>query len=360
MNIIIRLGDWSLNQEANIEAEYICLAFVIFILLFSYSCGDSTKNKDLETNQGMVLIPEADFMMGAHDELARPDELPRHRVLLDAFWMDETEVTNGEFKKFVDEKKYVTTAEQKPKWEELKKQLPEGTPKPDDSLLVPGSLVFNPPRGEVSLNNFYEWWLWVQGANWKNPVGPGSDIKGLDAHPVIHISWYDANEYCKWAGKRLPTEAEWEWAARGGLENKPYSWGGERVDKGSAKANTWDGKFPSKNTGNDGFVVTAPVKSFPPNGYGLYDIAGNVWEWTSDWYRHDYYETSNKPEGIRNPKGPEDSYDPVEPYAEKKVQRGGSYLCNESYCSGYRAAFRQKTSPDTGLSHGGFRCVKDK
>lgn len=360
VNNIFGLDDGSSNKVVITQAGYVCLALALFIVLLSYSCGDSAGNKDIKTNRGMVLIPEADFMMGADDELARPDELPRHRVLLDPFWMDETEVTNTQFREFVDENKYITTAEQKPKWEDLKKQLPEGTPKPDESVLVPGSLVFKPPVGEVSLKNFYDWWLWVQGASWKNPVGPGSSIKGLDAHPVIHVSWYDANEYCKWAGKRLPTEAEWEWAARGGLESMPYSWGAERVDRGQAKANTWDGKFPSKNTGKDGFMVTAPVKSFPPNEYGLYDIAGNVWEWTSDWYRDDYYETSSKPEGIRNPKGPADSFDPVEPYAEKKVQRGGSFLCNESYCSGYRVAFRQKASPDTGLSHTGFRCVKDK
>lgn len=328
--------------------------------------GNSKENievaNDIEVikENGMVLIPEADFMMGADDELKREDELPRHRVLLDPFWMDETEVTNSQFAKFVEETNYVTIAEQKPDWEELKKQLPEGTPKPDDSVLVPGSLVFNPPINEVSLDNFYQWWLWVQGANWKHPVGPGSNIEGLNDHPVIHISWFDAEEYCKWAGKRLPTEAEWEWAARGGLQEQPYSWGSEPIDEGKSKANTWNGKFPNVNTQKDGFMVTAPVKSFPPNQYGLYDIAGNVWEWTSDWYRNDYYEMINKPEGIKNPQGPDDSYDPVEPFAEKKVQRGGSFLCNESYCSGYRVAFRQKASPDTGLSHSGFRCVKNE
>ncbi|GJM14869.1 MAG: hypothetical protein DHS20C13_01960 [Thermodesulfobacteriota bacterium] len=346
-----------------------CLFVILLVLLFS-SCtkpeketevaNDSESKTEVTKNNTMVLIPEADFMMGADDELAREDELPRHRVLLDSFWMDETEITNSQFAEFIEKTNYVTTAEIKPDWEELKKQLPEGTAKPDDSVLVPGSLVFNPPRNEVSLDNFYQWWLWVEGANWKHPVGPSSNINGLDDHPVIHISWFDADEYCKWAGKRLPTEAEWEWAARGGLQNQPYSWGSERIDQGKSKANTWDGKFPNKNTQKDGFMVTAPVKSFPPNQYGLYDIAGNVWEWTSDWYRNDYYQTSNKPEGIEDPQGPEDSYDPVEPFAEKKVQRGGSFLCNESYCSGYRVAFRQKASPDTGLSHSGFRCVKNK
>lgn len=342
----------------NISTNFKFLVLIILIVLFFASCNDGRKKTEVQENQGMVLIPQADFMMGADDELARPDELPRHRVLLDPFWMDETEITNSQFAEFIEKTNYVTTAEIKPDWEELKKQLPEGTAKPDDSVLVPGSLVFNSPREDVELNNFHQWWLWVEGANWKHPLGPGSGIKGLDDHPVIHVSWFDANEYCKWAGKRLPTEAEWEWAARGGLQNQPYSWGNERIDEGNPKANTWDGKFPNKNTQKDGFGVTAPVKSYPPNNYGLYDMAGNVWEWTSDWYRNDYYQMSNKPDGIKNPEGPKDSLDPNEPYAEKKVQRGGSFLCNESYCSGYRVAFRQKASPDTGLSHSGFRCVK--
>jgi len=307
----------------------------------------------------MVLIPRADYMMGADDELAREDELPRHRVILDSFWMDETEVTNSQFAKFVAETAYVSTAEKKPRWEDIKNQLPDGTAKPDENSLVPGSLVFSPPSTNVKLAGFRQWWSWVQGASWKNPIGPNSSIEGLDEHPVIHLSWFDASEYCKWAGKRLPTEAEWEWAARGGLDNKQYSWGDEDVSQGKPKANTWDGNFPYSNTGKDGFKVTAPVKSFPPNKYGLYDMAGNVWEWTSDWYRNDYYEMSNTPKGIKNPQGPKDSYDSREPYSKKKVQRGGSFLCNESYCSGYRVAFRQKASPDTGLSHSGFRCVKD-
>ncbi|MEM7008815.1 MAG: formylglycine-generating enzyme family protein [Thermodesulfobacteriota bacterium] len=335
------------------------LVGLILSVFISYACSDNQAKKADLDYVDMVLIPQADFMMGGSDDLAREDELPSHRVLLDPFWMDKIEVTNKQFAIFVKDTGYITTAEQKPKWEELKKQLPEGAPKPDDSVLVPGSLVFTPPNKDVELTSFHQWWTWVPGANWRKPVGRGSSIKWLVDHPVIHVSWYDANEYCKWAGKRLPTEAEWEWAARGGLDDKPYSWGDEHINNGKPKANTWDGNFPYTNIGDDGFKVTAPVKSFPPNNYGLYDMAGNVWEWTSDWYRNDYYEMSKKEEGVKNPKGPKDSFDPDEPYAQKKVQRGGSFLCNESYCSGYRVSFRQKSSPDTGLSHSGFRCVKD-
>ncbi|MGI9534158.1 MAG: formylglycine-generating enzyme family protein [Thermodesulfobacteriota bacterium] len=334
-------------------------SFSLLFLILIISCGNSDNKLENQKTIGMVAIPSADFMMGGNDKLARPDELPRHRVLLDSFWIDETEVTNKQFKEFVKETGYVTTAEQKPDWNELKKQLPPGTPKPDDSILVPGSLVFKPPRGRVNLNDHYQWWAWIPGANWKSPLGPNSSIDGLDNHPAIHVSWFDAERYCKWDGKRLPTEAEWEWAARGGLNDKNYSWGNEDIEKGKLKANTWNGSFPDFNNSKDGFKVTAPVKSFPPNNYGIYDIAGNVWEWTSDWYRPDYYAKVNKPEGIKNPQGPKDSFDPAEPTAPKKIHRGGSFLCNDSYCSGYRVAFRMKTSPDSGLSHAGFRCVKN-
>lgn len=313
--------------------------------------GDTSKT-------GMIYIPGGTFMMGADNDQASEDEYPKHKVTVDAFWMDEHEVTNAQFAKFVEATGYITIAERKPDWEELKKQLPPGTPKPDDNQLIAASLVFTPPSHAVDLNNYSQWWAWVAGASWKHPKGPQSDLKGRENYPVIHVSWNDAMAYCKWAGKRLPTEAEWEFAARGGLENNIYPWGNEHVNKGKPKANSWEGNFPNINTAVDGFKNIAPVKSFPSNGYKLYDMAGNVWEWCADWYRNDYYKTVNKPEGILNPQGPGDSYDPDEPYAQKKVARGGSFMCNDSYCSGYRAARRMKTSYDSGMSNMGFRCVR--
>lgn len=307
---------------------------------------------------GMIKIPSGEFMMGASDDEGRPDEYPQHTVKINSFWMDAAEVTNAQFKKFVNATGYITTAEKKPDWEEMKKQLPAGTPKPDESLLVASSLVFSPPHHPVSLNDASQWWAWKQGADWKHPKGPDSDIAGKDNYPVVQVSWDDAMAYCKWAGKRLPTEAEWEWAARGGLSNDKYPWGNEAVESGKPKANTWQGSFPDNNTQWDKFYGAAPVKSFSSNSYGLYDMAGNVWEWCSDWYRPDYYENLKNKTSI-NPTGPSDSYDPMEPTIPKKVVRGGSFLCNAIYCKGYRVTSRMKTSPDTGLEHTGFRCVKD-
>lgn len=298
-------------------------------------------------------------MMGADNKQAAEDEYPKHKVTISGFWIDATELTNAEFAKFVKATGYITTAERKPDWNELKKQVPPGTPKPDDSLLVAASLVFHSPAHAVSLNDYAQWWVWQKGANWKHPHGPGSTIKGKDNYPVVHVSWYDAVAYCKWAGKRLPTEAEWEWAARGGLQNKVYPWGNEGVDEGKPKANTWQGTFPVKNTLRDKYYYTAPVGSFSPNGYGLYDMAGNVWEWCADYYNNTYYATINKPAGVNNPKGPATSYDPDEPYAKKRVIRGGSFLCNDSYCSGYRVARRMKSTEDSGMEHVGFRCVQN-
>lgn len=308
--------------------------------------------------EGMIKINGGEFLMGAHDQLGRPDEYPQHSVKVSTFYMDITEVTNVQFRAFVKATGYKTTAEKAPDWEQLKKQLPPGTPKPADSLLVASSLVFHPTGEPVPLNNASLWWRWTKGADWQHPEGPHSSIKGRDNYPVVHISWNDANAYAKWAGKRLPTEVEWECASRGGLKNQPYPWGKEEPYNGKAKANTWDGQFPYNNTTTDRFKELAPVKSYAANGYGLYDMAGNVWEWCSDNYRFDYYQSL--PKGtLENLKGPKDSYDPHQPGTPVKVIRGGSFLCNETYCSGYRVSSRMMSSPDTGLQNTGFRCVAD-
>jgi len=307
---------------------------------------------------GMVYIPGGTFDMGGDNDQAAADEYPKHKVTVSPFYMDATEVTNAQFRKFVEATKYITTAERKPDWEEVKKTVPPGTPKPDESLLIAASLVFTPSDGPVDLSNFSAWWKWVPGANWRQPEGPGSSIVGKDNYPVVQVSWDDAVAYCKWAGKRLPTEAEWELAARGGLVNAIYSWGNEPVNSGKPKCNSWEGKFPYFNEKKDGFATLAPGKSFAPNGYGLYDMSGNVWEWCNDWFDYNYYSTLKGKTTI-NPQGPSKSYDPEDLYSPKKSLRGGSFLCNDSYCSGYRAARRMKSSPDTGLEHTGFRCVRN-
>lgn len=306
---------------------------------------------------GMVLIPAGDFPMGSEGGMAREDESPVHSVHVDAFWMDQTEVTNAQFKAFVDATGYITTAEKKPNWEELKKELPPDTPKPNDSLLQAASLVFEATDGPVNLNDYGAWWQWKPKASWQNPRGNGSSIENKLDHPVVHISWYDAQAYAAWAGKRLPTEAEWEWAANGGNKKTTYPWGEETITEGLPKANAWEGSFPYQNTLKDQFFYTAPVGSFEPNAFGLFDMAGNVWEWCSDWYDYTYYNSFKSQKAI-NPRGPEVPYDPYQPFLKQKVMRGGSFLCNDAYCSGYRVASRMKSTPDTGLQHTGFRLVK--
>lgn len=325
-----------------------------------YSAIKALEDKIVEDvdTEGMVLIPAGTFYMGADNQQARNDEFPKHQVQVDSFWMDETEVTNAQFSAFVKSTGYVTVAERIIDWEEMKKDLPPGTPKPPDSLLQPGALVFKKTDTPVPLSNFAEWWEWKIGADWKHPTGPNSSIEGKENHPVVQVAYEDALAYAKWAGKRLPTEAEWEWASRGGLTNKIYPWGNDPIEGGDMRANFWQGVFPYENTVRDGFEQTAPVKSFPPNSYGLYDMAGNVWEWCLDWYRNDYYRTVASVLST-NPTGPRSSFDPSEPYTPKRVVRGGSFLCNDTYCSGYRTASRMSSSPDTGLNHTGFRCVVD-
>lgn len=292
---------------------------------------------------GMVWIPGGTFKMGAADI---DDATPVHPVALDGFWMDETEVTNAEFARFVEATGYVTVAERQPD--------PRDFPGADPADLVPGSIVFKKPEGPVSLDRPLSWWEYVPGATWRRPRGPSSSIEGSENHPVVQVCWDDAVAYARWAGKRLPTEAEWEYAARGGLAGKTYVWGDTFRQDGRLLANTWQGAFPEENTGEDGHLTTAPVKSFPANGFGLYDMAGNVWEWCDDWYRPDAYETH----AARNPPGPRSSFDPGEPGVAKRVQRGGSFLCAENYCSRYVVGSRGKGEPSSAAFHLGFRCVK--
>jgi formylglycine-generating enzyme required for sulfatase activity len=306
---------------------------------------------------GMVWVPGGDFRMGTDDPEASLPEKPAHPVRVNGFWMDATEVTNAQFAAFVRATGYLTVAERKPDWNELREQLPPGTPKPPDDQLVPGSLVFTPPIQPVDLGDVAQWWTWTPGANWRHPEGPGSDLRGRDRHPVVHVAFEDAQAYAAWAGKRLPTEAEWEWAARGALAGKRYAWGDEKAPGGRRLANTFQGHFPEKNTRDDGFAGTAPVRSFPPNGYGIYDLIGNVWEWTGDWYDAEAFQRASQQASL-NPSGPVRSFDPQEPAVPKRVTKGGSFLCSDNYCVNYRPSARQGTAYDTGASHIGFRCVR--
>ena len=352
----------SVSDDSHIKSNHQCMPTP----LERFSHSDSVINGTQNSKEGMVFIQGGSFEMGSDGNIkgdgekgyVGSDEFPKHQVEINSFWMDATEVTNIQFKAFVDATGYVTTAEIAPDWEEIKKSLPPGTPRPPDSVLAPASLVFIQTDGPVLLQDYSQWWRWTIGAHWRHPFGPGSNIEGKDNYPVVHISWDDAQSYCKWAGKRLPTEAEWEYASRGGQTNQIYSWGNEHINKGISKANSWEGDFPYNNELNDGYLYTAPVKSYLPNGYGLYDMAGNVLEWCQDWYHIDYYKMIVN-EISNNPDGPNVSYDPDEPYIKKRVMKGGSFMCNDSYCSGYRNSMRMKSSPDTGSLHTGFRTVMD-
>jgi len=306
----------------------------------------------------MVWIPGGEFSMGAADPpemdmvgmRAITESRPIHRVYVDGFFMDKTDVTNAQFAEFVKATGYVTIAEKTPTRAEFPGAPPEN--------LVAGGVVFSPPDHEVPLNDHFQWWSYVKGANWRHPSGPNSFIKGKEVYPVVQVAYADAQAYARWAHKRLPTEAEWEFAARGGLAGKPYVWGEKFKPEGKWMANTYQGHFPDQDSGADGFIGISPVGKFPPNGYGLYDMAGNVWQWTADWYRLDYYAQLAKIGGVaRNPKGPETPLDPTEPNEKKKVHRGGSFLCTDQYCSRYMVGTRGKGEVTTGTNHLGFRCV---
>lgn len=313
---------------------------------------------------GMVWIPGGEYSMGSDDPTplvcggpdSMPDARPVHRVYVDGFWMDITEVTNAQFAEFVKATGYKTVAEIAPTKEEFPTAPPEN--------LKAGSTVFTPTEQPVALNNHFQWWRYQHGANWRHPDGPDSNIDGKDNYPVVHIAYPDAVAFCKWAGKRLPTEAEWEFASRGGHAGDVYSWGNELRPDGKFMANTYQGKFPMKDLGEDGFAGIAPVKQFAPNGYGLYDTAGNVWEWCSDWYRPDTFARQLAAAGglssvIKNPKGPSAPYDPAEPNEKKRVHKGGSFLCTDQYCTRYMVGTRGKGEEMTGSNHVGFRCVQD-
>ncbi|GEO07454.1 hypothetical protein AAE02nite_51180 [Adhaeribacter aerolatus] len=295
----------------------------------------------------MVWIPGGTFQMGSNDA-AFPDSQPMHPVTVDGFWMDEHEVTNAEFAKFVQTTGYVTVAE---------RQLnPADFPGVPAENVVPGSGVFTPTSQAVPLDNPLQWWQYVPGASWRHPQGPESSVKSQPNKPVVQVSYEDAAAYAKWAGKRLPTEAEWEFAAQGGRGQQKYYWGNELKPGGKWMANIYQGNFPDKNTGEDGFIGAAPVKSYPANAYGLYDMDGNVWEWCNDYYRPDYYQMSP----AKNPQGPENSFDPDEPGAVKRVQRGGSFLCSDQYCVRYKPGSRGKGEHTSASDNLGFRCVKNK
>jgi sulfatase modifying factor 1 len=321
---------------------------------------ENTSPRPAAAPSGMVWIPGGEFSMGAqdppdmHDEVgmqATTDSRPIHRVAVDGFWMDATEVTNAQFASFVKATGYVTVAERALNAADFPGAAPEN--------LVPGSIIFSPPGRPVPLTDHFQWWAYARGASWRRPLGPTSSIDGRDQFPVVHVAYEDALAYAKWAGKRLPTEAEWEFAARGGLTGQVFPWGNDFRQGGRFMANSHQGHFPNHDSGADAFTGIAPVAQFPPNGYGLHDVGGNVWEWVSDWYRPDYYAQLAATGAIaRNPQGPDASFDPSEPNARKRVHRGGSFLCTDEYCSRYMVGTRGKGEVDTATNHLGFRCVK--
>lgn len=319
----------------------------------SVVCGWQTNThaaQRADGPEGMVWVPGGEFWMGSEEPMF-PDARPIHRVYVDGFWMDRTTVTNQQFAAFVKATGYVSAAE--------RTADPAQYPGAPPEMLKPGAPVFTPPAGPVPLNNLLNWWRWQPGADWRHPEGPGSSTKGRENHPVVQVAYADAVAYAHWVGKRLPTEAEWEFAARGGLDGKTFVWGDEASPDGKHMANTFQGHFPDRDSGADGFIGTSPVCSYPVNGYGLCDMSGNVWQWTSDWYRPDYYQVLAAQGGVvRNPHGPADSYDPSDPGVRKRVQKGGSFLCTDQYCMRYRPGGRGKGEAASGASNVGFRLVK--
>ncbi|QKH38923.1 formylglycine-generating enzyme family protein [Achromobacter pestifer] len=304
---------------------------------------------------GMMWIPAGDFLMGSDSPRSQANERPAHPVRLAGFWIDRDHVTNRDFARFVAATGYVTTAERTPDWDTIRVHLPAGTPRP--ARLVPGALVFVGSSKPVDLNDYARWWRFAPGASWRQPQGPGSDIAGKDEHPVVQVSYEDAQTYAAWAGKRLPTEAEWEYAARGGLEQVDFAWGTNPRPDGKPMARTWDASraFPMQSPKI--MPGTEPVGSYPANGYGVRDMAGNAWQWVADWYRPDAFRQQSQERTVRNPAGPAAPYDPamVRPEAPKRVIRGGSFLCSEDYCEGYRVSARQGQDPYSSASNVGFR-----
>ena len=343
--------------------KLISVAFSILFLLLG--CKNESKKTEasfeVATPENMVWVAGKTFMQGAkdHDPMALPREKPAHQVQVDGFFIDKTEVTNRQFKAFVEATGYVTVAERDIDWEEMRKSLPPGTPKPHDSILKSGCLIFNRKVNKVSdMVNYGQWWAWEIGANWQHPSGPESSIEGKDDYPVVHVTIEDAMAYCKWANRRLPTEAEWEAAALGTATDFIFTWGND-ASVIIQQANTWQGIFPTKNEPLDGHAFIAPVKSYPPNSLGIYDMAGNVWEITSDFFDENYYQKINTELSI-NPKGASKPYNPSNPYQTEFIIKGGSFLCHDSYCASFRISARMGMASDSGAEHCGFRTVATK
>lgn len=351
------------SQRSKITINIHAILLLMFVALASCKNGekksDTVNQIPAETPAGMVWVAGKTFFQGAkkNDPYAMPREQPGHEVTVDGFFIDITEVTNAQFKKFVDATGYKTVAERKIDWEEMKKQLPPDAQKPHDSVLQPGSLIFNKNvNAVVNMENYTQWWQWKIGANWRNPEGPESTIEGKDNYPVVHVAHEDALAYCKWANRRLPTEAEWEAAAQGKNDNAIFTWGNDAKSL-NERANTWQGVFPTKNESIDGFEFIAPVKSYPANSLGLYDMTGNVWEMTNDLFHVNYYKQLDTTAAIKNPQGASTSFNPGNPYQVEYVIKGGSFLCHDSYCASFRISAKMGTTVDSGSDHVGFRTV---